>query len=135
MTGALPDHEFHSMLEEHAAALARSEKRTLLRTRDGGMYSYRKDELGFRRSSNPYYVRTWWGVGVIAVIELAGVALGIYLFVSPGLHDEAAGWTPFWGALWLIAIGGLLLAVSVTLMVRELRARRRRRERGAPEPA
>ncbi len=123
-----------SNAQEHGAAIRRGEKRTVLRTKDGGLYSYAPDELGFRRDGF-IQVRTWWGVGIIALIMLAGLALSVYLFVEPGLADGKPGWTPYWGALWLSAVAIILLTVSLRYMVRELRARRIRRERGVPEPA
>jgi hypothetical protein len=80
-------------------------------------------------------VRTWWGVGIIGLIMLAGLALSAYLFIQPGLTDDQPGWTPYWGALWLTAIVVILLVVLVRYLVRERRERRVRRERGVPEPA
>ena len=121
-------------MEDHRAAIARGEKRTLLRTVDGRLWSYAPDELGSRRDGF-MQVRTWWGVGIIALIMVAGLVLSAYLFIEPGFADTAPGWTPFWGALWLTAVAVVLLAVSLRYMFRELRARRVRRERGVPEPA
>ncbi|HKT57626.1 MAG TPA: hypothetical protein VJR25_12710 [Microbacterium sp.] len=121
-------------MDDHRAAIARGEKRTLLRTTDGRLWSYAPDELGFRRDGF-MQVRTWWGVGIIALVMFAGLVLSAYLFVQPGLADGKPGWTPFWGALWLTAVALLLLVVSLRYMLRELRARRIRRERGVPEPA
>ena len=130
----MPSGADSSDLDEHRAAIARGEKRTLLRTKDGGWHSYAADELGFRRDGL-IQVRTWWGVGIIGLIMFAGLILSGYLFIEPGLDDGKPGWTPYWGALWLTAVAVILLTVSLRYMVRELRARRVRRERGVPEPA
>ena len=118
------------VVAEHKAARARGEKRVLRTTRTGELHSYAADEIGFTPGHGQPQVSTWWGMGIVTAF------LGLLFVFSWGLllAPVAQGGDPFWGALALAALSGALGWYSFRLTREELRAARRRKERGVPRP-
>ena len=115
---------------EHREAVARDEKRVLRTTRTGQQHSYPADEIGFTPGRGQAQVRTWWGMAVLAaVMALLAVASVVILLAPLG-----QGGGPEWGALVLLAMGGLGAWYFGAMARDEHRAARVRRERGSPDP-
>lgn len=115
---------------EHKAALARGEKRVLRRTDTGELHSYPSDEIGFSPGRGQVQVRSWWGMGILtAVLGLLFLASWVIL-----LLPLAQGEPPFWGALFLTALGALGGWYTFGMARDEYRAAQVRKERGAPSP-
>jgi hypothetical protein len=114
---------------EHKEALARGEKRVLRKTAAGELHSYAGDEIGFSPGRGQAQVRTWWGMGILAVfMGLLFVLSVVALLVSTG-HGE-----PSWGALFTLALSGLGGWYMFGLARDEYLATKIRKERGAPKP-
>jgi hypothetical protein len=115
----------------HQQAVANGERRILSRTMNGDLYSYARDELGFARAGSGAIVTSWVGMWILAAV-FAGIAVfSVVLVFAP----TGQGGEPMWGALFLtvLSLGGV--AYAVRLAVRELAAKKLRRERGIPEPS
>lgn len=115
----------------HQQATANGEKRILSRTMNGDLYSYARDELGFARAGSGAIVTSWVGMWILAAV-FAGIAVfSVVLVFAPA----GQGGDPLWGALFLtvLSLGGV--AYAARLAVRELAAKKLRRERGIPEPS
>ncbi|WP_267275916.1 hypothetical protein [Arthrobacter sp. CDRTa11] len=114
----------------HRASVAAGDKRILMRTRKGELYSYAADEIGFARGSGVQFT-TWWGM-----LIGASMMLGIGLIVIWGvlILPAVLGGEPHWGGLFLVLLsaGGCWLFLHYA--VAEYRARQLRRARGVPEP-
>lgn len=115
---------------EHDQAVARGEKRVLRTTATGELHSYADDEVGFTPGSGHAQVSTWWGMGILTAVMAVLFGFSWVLLLAP----VADGGRPYWGALLLVAMSGLLGWYSFTLARDELRAGRVRRERGVPRP-
>ena len=115
---------------EHQQALARGEQRVLRTTATGELHSYAADEIGFTPGRGHAQVSTWWGMGIVTTVLWAGFAFSWVLLLAPG----GDGGRPFWGALFLMVLAGLLGWYTLGLARDEYRAARLRKERGIPKP-
>lgn len=115
---------------EHKAALARGEKRVLRRTNTGELHSYPGDEIGFSPGRGQVQVRSWWGMGILTTVMSVLVVLSLVILLAPVGRGEP----PFWGALFLTALGGLGAWYTFGMARDEYRAKKLRKERQAPEP-
>jgi hypothetical protein len=115
---------------EHKRALARGGKRVLRRTDSGDLHSYPSEEIGFSPGRGQAQVRTWWGMGIVtAVLGLLAVLSLVMVLVPTG-----SGGQPFWGGLFLTALGGFGAWYTFGMARDEYRAKKLRRERHSPEP-
>lgn len=115
---------------EHKQALARGQKRVLRRTDTGELHSYPDDEVGFSPGRGQVQVRTWWGMGILT-FGLGVVFLGsLALFFVPMAQGEG----PLWGALFGVALGGVVGWSTFGMARDEYRAKKLRKERGSPKP-
>jgi hypothetical protein len=115
---------------EHKAALARGESRVLRKTNTGELHSYPGDEIGFSPGRGQVQVRSWWGMGVLTtVIGLLAILSLVILLAPMGRGDP-----PFWGALFLTALGSFGAWYTFGMARDEYRAKKLRKERQAPEP-
>lgn len=115
---------------EHKEALARGEKRVLRTTATGELHSYAGDEIGFSPGRGQAQVRTWWGMGILAVfMGLMFVGSWALLLMPMGYGEQ-----PSWGGLFSIALSGLGGWYMFGLARDEYRATKLRKERGAPKP-
>lgn len=115
---------------EHQQALARGEQRVLRTTATGELHSYAADEIGFTPGRGHAQVSTWWGMGIVTTVLWAGFAFSWVLLLAP----VGDGGRPFWGALFLTVLAGLLGWYTLGLARDEYRAARLRQERGIPKP-
>lgn len=115
---------------EHQQALARGEQRVLRTTATGELHSYAADEIGFTPGRGHAQVSTWWGMGIVTTVLWAGFAFSWVLLLAP----VGDGGRPFWGALFLMVLAGLLGWYTLGLARDEYRAARLRKERGIPKP-
>ncbi|GGG44080.1 hypothetical protein GCM10011374_03060 [Kocuria dechangensis] len=115
---------------EHKQALARGEKRVLRTTATGELHSYAGEEIGFTPGAGQVQVSTWWGMGIVTAVLWAGFAFSWVLLLAP----VREGGQPFWGALFLTVLAGLLGWYTFRLARDEYRAAKLRKERGAPKP-
>lgn len=129
------DHAARSRRDEetrqwHDQALAAGQQRVLARTTSGELHSYAKDEIGVVTASSHSQVRSAAGFLVMAVVFAAVAVFSILLVAGPTSRGQA----PMWGALFLTAagLGGALYAIRMAQVAS--RAKRRRAERGIPEP-
>lgn len=114
----------------HEQALARGEKRVLLRTVDGALHSYAKDELGVVTASSHPQVRSAGGFLVMAVFFAALAVFSIMLVAGP----TSRGQDPLWGALILTAAGAAGVLYAARMAGVAAKAKRLRVELGIPEP-
>jgi hypothetical protein len=114
----------------HEQALARGEKRVLLRTVEGALHSYEKDELGVVTASSHPQVRTAAGFLVLAVVFAAVAVFSILLVAGP----TSRGQDPMWGALILTVAGAAGVLYAARMAGVAAKAKRLRAERGIPEP-
>lgn len=115
---------------EHRAIVARGEKRVLRTTRTGLLHSYRPDEIGLGPASTGREVTTWWGLSILTACFAAIFAASWAIVLVPVSRGDG----PAWAGLVVTAMGGLGAAYTGHLTIIQLRARRVRRRRGAPEP-
>ena len=115
---------------EHKEALSRGEKRVLRRTATGELHSYPADEIGFSPGRGQAQVRTWWGMGIVSAVLGLLVILSLVILLVPA----GSGEQPFWGALFLTALGGFGAWYTFSMARDEYRAKKLRKERKAPEP-
>lgn len=114
----------------HAAAISAGQERRIVRTRTGRLHSYSVDELGLKPAASSRQLTSWWGMALAGLFCAVFAAVLVGLGVS-GTAPGAGRWVapalalPFFGLAWMCA--GYALD--------DYRARQRRRERGAPEPA
>ena len=115
----------------HAQALAAGEKRVLMRTREGRLHSYARDEIGIVPAGSGFKVTSAPGMALMTVFFVAVAVFSVALVVAP----TSRGQDPLWGALWLAA-GALAFALYAGRLARaEFRAQRVRRARGLPAPS
>ena len=114
----------------HHQALAAGQRRVLVRTVSGELYSYARDEIGVLTASSHPQVRSAVGFLVMAVVFAAVAVFSILLVAGPTSRGQA----PMWSALFLTAagLGGALYAIRMAQVAS--RAKRLRAERGIPEP-
>ena len=114
----------------HHQALAAGQRRVLVRTMSGELYSYARDEIGVLTASSHPTVRSAAGFIMIAIFCAALSAFSILLVAGP----TSQGQNPMWGALILTAagVGGGVYAARLAGIA--VKARRLRAERGIPEP-
>ncbi|MBP1137690.1 hypothetical protein JOE31_003922 [Arthrobacter sp. PvP023] len=115
---------------EHKRAVAAGEKRVLRKTSTGELHSYPGDEIGFTPGRGHAQVRTWWGMGILAVFAGLLTAFSVVLFLGPLGRGES----PFWGGLFLTALSGAFTYYAYTLSRDEYRATQLRKRRGSPKP-
>lgn len=114
----------------HKQALARGERRVLRMTATGELHSYAGDEIGFTPGRGQVQVSTWWGMGIVTAVFGLLFVFSWVLLLAPLVKGEQ----PFWGALFLSALPGLLGWYSFRLARAEYRAAKLRKERRAPNP-
>jgi hypothetical protein len=119
-----------SVYAEHKRAVAAGEKRVLRTTSTGELHSYPGDEIGFTPGRGQAQVRTWWGMGILAVFAALLVALSVLIFLAPLGQGEG----PFWGALFLTALSGGFAFYAFKLARDEYRAAQLRKLRKSPTP-
>ena len=114
----------------HEEAVARGEARRLVRTVEGELFSYKREEIGFITGGSGAKITT--GVGMLCagtLCWLAVLALGTYLAFLPGASaGELAG------LIFVLAMFGALGWYFMHLGRAEHRARALRRARGLPKP-
>ncbi|WP_104042578.1 hypothetical protein [Arthrobacter sp. ZGTC412] len=115
---------------EHKEALARGEKRVLRRTDAGELHSYSADEIGFSPGRGQAQVRTWRGMGILTTVMGLLLVLSLVVLLAPMGRGEP----PFWGALFLTALGGFGVLYTFGMARDEYRAKKLRKERQALEP-
>lgn len=115
---------------EHKAALARGESRVLRKTNTGELHSYAGDEIGFSPGRGQVQVRSWWGMGILTTVMGLLLILSLVVLLAPMGRGEP----PFWGALFLTALGGFGVLYTFGMARDEYRAKKLRKERQAPEP-
>lgn len=115
---------------EHRAVVARGEKRVLRTTRSGLLHSYQPDEIGLGPASSTREVTSWWGLSILTAFFVAVFAASWAIVLVPVSRGEG----PAWAGLVVTAMGALGAAYTGHLALIQLRARRVRRRRGAPEP-
>ncbi|MUN63842.1 hypothetical protein GMA12_11960 [Kocuria sediminis] len=132
MTPEAPDRRLDDEVRaRHAQALAAGERRVLMRTGEGRLHSYARDEIGIVPAGSGFIVTSAPGMALMTVFFVAVVVFSVALVVGP----TSQGQDPLWGALWLTA-GALGLALYTGRLTRaEVRARRVRRQRGVPTPS
>lgn len=115
----------------HEQAVAAGEKRLLTRTMDGGrLHSYPADEIGFSPGRGQVQVRSWWGMGILTAVMGLLVVISVVILLGPVGRNEL----PFWGALFLTALGGFGAWYTFGMARSEYRAKKLRKERRVPEP-
>lgn len=119
-----------SVYAEHKRAVAAGEKRVLRTTGTGELHSYPADEIGFSPGRGQAQVRTWWGMGILAVVAALMVVLSVLILLAP--LGQGAG--PFWGALFLTALSGAFTFYAFRLARDEYRASQLRKLRNSPKP-
>jgi len=116
---------------EHEKAVAAGEKKVLMRTRDGQLHSYARDEIGIVPAGSHVKITSAPGMALLAAFFVVVAVFTVALVVAP----TSQGQDPMWSALWLTA-GTLAFAVYAGRLARaEVRARRVRRARGVPAPS
>jgi hypothetical protein len=131
----IPDQRLEDVEDEvrarHAQALAAGETRLLMRTEEGQLHSYARDEIGIVPAGSGVTVTGAPGMAVLTVFFVVVAVFSVALAVVPA----SRGQDPLWGALTLSA-GALALALHTGRLTRaEVRARRLRRLRGVPTPS
>ena len=115
---------------EHKEALARGEKRVLLKTDSGELHSYPAAEIEFSPGRDQAQVRSWWGMGILTAVMGLLVVLSLVILLGP----VGRGGQPFWAALILTALGGYGAWYIFGMARGEYNAKKLRTERRAPEP-
>ena len=124
-------HEDEQTRAWHEHAVAAGEKRLLTRTLDGGrLHSYAADEIGFSPGRGQVQVRSWCGMGILTVVMGLLVMLSLVILLAPVGRNEQ----PFWGALFLTALGGFGAWYTFGMARGEYRAKKLRQGRRVPEP-
>jgi hypothetical protein len=102
-----------------------------LNSGEGKLYSYARDEIGIVNASSHPTVRSAGGFMVMAVFFAAVAVFSILLVAGP----TSQGRDPMWAALFLTAagVGGSFYAGRLAMTAAQ--AKRRRPERGVPEPS
>lgn len=119
-----------AVVAEHQRAVAAGEKRVLRTTATGEFHSYAADEIGFTPGRGQLQVSTWWGMGIVTLVLGMGFVFSWVLLLAPLAKNEP----PFWGALFLTVLAGLLGRYTFGMARDEYRATRVRQERGVPKP-
>ncbi len=115
----------------HDEARSRGEARRLVRTVDGELFSYKKEEIGFVTGGPGPKIASGPGMLVGGTLFwLATVALGVFAFVAQGpTPGERAG---MYFVMAFLAAGGWYF---IHLGLAEHRARKLRKARGVPKPS
>jgi hypothetical protein len=115
----------------HKQALAAGQHRVLSRTMSGELYSYAKDEIGFRRNGPGNGVSSLWGLIVVTTV-MAAVGI-ITIVVAAGALSP--GGKPAWGFLVLTVFAAGMVWWGVHCAMAEIKARKIREQRGVPTPS
>lgn len=129
------DHTARSHRDEetwqwHNQALAAGQRRVLSRTTSGELYSYAKDEIGFRRNGPGNGVSTLWGLVVVTSVM---AAFGIMTIVMAAGVLSPDG-EPAWGFLVLAGFAAAMVWWGFRCAISEISARKIREQRGVPTP-
>lgn len=119
-----------SVYAEHKRAVAAGEKRVLRTTSTGELHSYPADEIGFSPGRGQAQVRTWWGMGILAVVAALLAVLSVLIVLAPLRQGDG----PFWGALFLTVLSGAFTFYAFKLARDEYRATQVRKRRNSPKP-
>lgn len=115
---------------EHENAVARGEKRTLLHTTEGEMYSYQSEEIGFTTGGTGPVLAS--GPGMLLAGTLCWIS-AVWLVVYVFLTGDAT--TGEWVGLSFLAGSTVALGYYFNRMgMREHHARKLRKARGLPAP-
>jgi hypothetical protein len=115
----------------HEEALARGEQRRLVRTVDGELFSYRKEEIGFVTGGAGPKITTGTGMLVVGTLcWIAALALVVYMFF---IHDATPAERA--GLYFVAAFIGAIAWYFMHLGRAEHRASKLRKARGLPKPA
>lgn len=119
------------MWQWHRQALAAGQRRVLSRTMSGELYSYAKDEIGFRRNGPGNGVSTLWGLIVVTAVM---AAFGIMTIVmASGVLSP--GGKPAWGFLVLTVFAAAMVWWGLHCAISEIKAKKIREQRGVPTPS
>ena len=132
MPSETPDQQIDDEVRaRHAQALAAGEKRVLMRTREGRLHSYARDEIGIVPAGSGVKITSAPGMALLAAFFVVVAVFSVSLVVGP----TSQGQDPMWSALWITA-GALASAVYACRLARaEVHARHVRRARGVPAPS
>ncbi|MGN7250631.1 MULTISPECIES: hypothetical protein [unclassified Arthrobacter] len=117
--------------EWHKQALAAGQHRVISRTMSGELYSYAKDEIGFRRNGPGYGVSTLWGLSVVTIV-MAVVGVFMIVVATGALSPDGK---PAWGFLVLSVFAAGMVWWGVHCAMSEFKARKIREQRGVPTPS
>jgi hypothetical protein len=113
------------------ASLAKNDKRILHRAVTGELHSYSREKLGIVTASSHAQVRSAVGFLVLTVFLAAVSVFSILLVAGP----TTKGQDPMWSGLFLTVLGVAGAVYSLRMAKVASRAKRRRAERGIPEPS
>lgn len=115
----------------HEEAIARGEKRRLMRTVEGELFSYKKEEIGFVTVGTGAKVTSGPGMLFVGTLFwLATATMGVFTFVAQGpTPGERVG---LYFVTAFLAAGGWYF---MHLGLAEHRARKLRKARGLPKPS
>lgn len=112
----------------HDQVVAAGNERILARTVEGGLHSYRADEITLYRQGNSSAVAPIWFMTTFSVMW-AGIALAVTLMVVMSSLGDGQ-----WARTVLPVMVGLFVWLHVVWARQDWRADSRRQERGVPEP-
>lgn len=125
------DERDKAVILAHEEAKARGEARSLVRTVEGELFSYKKEEIGFVTTGTGAKIAS--GTGMLvggALFWAATLALAVYTFLAQGpTPGERAG---MYVVTVFLAAGGWYF---MHLGLAEHRARKLRKARGLPKPS
>lgn len=119
------------MWQWHKQALAAGQRRVLSRTMSGELYSYAKDEIGFRRNGPGNGVSTLRGLIVVTAVMAAFGILTAVMAVGVWSPDGE----PAWGFLVLTLFAAAMVWWGVRCAISEIKAKKIREQRGVPTPS
>ncbi len=97
----------------------------------GELYSYAKDEIGFRRNGPGNGVSTLWGLIVVTAVMAAFGMMTIVMAVGIWSPDGE----PAWGFLVLTLFAAAMVWWGLRCAMSEIKARKIREQRGVPTPS
>lgn len=119
------------VIGSHEQAKARGEARSLVRTVEGELFSYKKEEIGFVTGGTGPKIASGGGMLVTGTLFWLGtVALGVFAFLAQG--PSAGERTGLFFVTAMLAAGGWYF---MHLGMAEHRARKLRKARGLPKPS
>ncbi len=115
----------------HEEAITRGEMRCLLRTVDGELFSYKKEEIGFITGGSGAKITT--GTGMLVgggLCWLAALAMAVFTILEQGPTPGERG-----GLFFVAAMFASTAWYLMHLGLAEHRARKLRKARGLPKPS